>query len=121
MNCPKCKMRMEVLTHAGVEIDRCTNCRGIWFDALELDELRARPGTEIVDTGHEKIGAEYDEHRLTDCPKCGPRTMIHMVDARQAHITFEQCNVCGGTFLDAGEFRDMKEETFWEMMKSLAG
>ena len=33
--------------------------------------------------------------------------MIRMVDRTQAHGWLESCPVCFGSFLDAGEFRDL--------------
>lgn len=119
MNCPKCQMAMETLTHAGVEVDRCTNCRGIWFDAVELDELRSTPGAEVIDTGNQNLGQEYNKQDRFPCPKCQGNTMIRLVDPQQPHIWFEQCKVCGGTFLDAGEFRDLREENIWDFFKSI--
>ena len=40
MDCPKCKAAMELVTVANVEVDRCTNCKGLWFDAGEIDRLK---------------------------------------------------------------------------------
>ena len=40
MKCPKCGMDLQPLTQGKVEIDTCFNCKGIWLDAGELDELR---------------------------------------------------------------------------------
>jgi Zn-finger nucleic acid-binding protein len=119
MHCPKCQMNMEKLEHASIEVERCTNCKGIWFDALELDHLLKTPGSEIIDTGHEKIGEQYNRKDRFACPKCSSQTMIRMVDARQPHIHFEQCKICGGSFLDAGEFRDLREESFLDFFRSL--
>ena len=35
--------------------------------------------------------------------------MVRMVDHQQPHIWFEGCSVCGGVYLDAGEFKDFKD------------
>ena len=40
MQCPKCAQAMEKVKFQDVEIDRCINCGGMWFDMLELDELK---------------------------------------------------------------------------------
>lgn len=39
MKCPKCGHDMKVETFEGTEIDRCSFCEGIFFDAGELEEL----------------------------------------------------------------------------------
>jgi hypothetical protein len=40
-------------------------------------------------------------------------------DLDQPHIWFERCAVCGGSFLDAGEFRDVKHHTIVDFLKDL--
>jgi uncharacterized protein len=37
MKCPKCGADLAVEEYHGVEIDRCTECSGIWFDAGEAE------------------------------------------------------------------------------------
>ena len=32
MDCPKCQARLEPVQYAGVEVDRCVRCGGLWFD-----------------------------------------------------------------------------------------
>ena len=52
------------------------------------------------------------------CPKCSTQ-MIRMVDLDQTHIWFEHCTVCGGNYLDAGEFRDLMKEDWLDHFKAL--
>ena len=41
MKCPKChKVEMEKETFAGVEIDRCQVCKGIFLDKGELASIQ---------------------------------------------------------------------------------
>jgi uncharacterized protein len=39
MKCPKCGHDMKTETLDSIEIDRCTFCEGVYFDAGELDQL----------------------------------------------------------------------------------
>ena len=39
MKCPKCGHDMKEESLAGVSVDRCTFCEGIFFDAGELDQV----------------------------------------------------------------------------------
>jgi len=42
MTCPRCNAKTLVeLDRSGIQIDRCTRCRGIWLDRGELDKLIA--------------------------------------------------------------------------------
>lgn len=38
MHCPKCGCDLKEEKHGNITIDRCTNCKGIWFDHGELAE-----------------------------------------------------------------------------------
>ncbi|MCX7894899.1 MAG: zf-TFIIB domain-containing protein [Thermoanaerobaculum sp.] len=39
MHCPKCGQRMEVSQLAGVEVEVCPDCGGMFLDAGELDKV----------------------------------------------------------------------------------
>ncbi len=39
LKCPKCGMDLHTLKKGAVEIDTCFNCRGLWLDAGELEQL----------------------------------------------------------------------------------
>ena len=39
MKCPKCGGQMEEIDLAGIAIDKCQSCQGIYFDNGELDIL----------------------------------------------------------------------------------
>ncbi|HEV8265931.1 MAG TPA: zf-TFIIB domain-containing protein [Gemmatimonadales bacterium] len=39
MKCPKCGFDLITGDWHGVQIDQCTNCHGIWFDAGEAESL----------------------------------------------------------------------------------
>jgi Zn-finger nucleic acid-binding protein len=36
IDCPVCDHAMEVHTHEGLRLDTCRNCKGVWFDHVEL-------------------------------------------------------------------------------------
>lgn len=118
MNCPKCDHPTEQVRRGSIEVDRCTNCKGIWFDMLEAEHLKAAEGSEAIDIGDPKVGDEYDKIDRINCPKC-TEPMLRMVDAQQPHIWYEACPVCYGLFFDAGEFRDFKEESVMDFFRDL--
>ena len=118
MNCPKCDSQMEKITFKEIEIERCTSCKGLWFDMLEQEELKGLEGSEDIDTGDPETGRKYNKIDKINCPVCkGP--MIRMVDNDQPHIWFESCSECYGVFFDAGEFRDYKEKSVLDFFRDL--
>ena len=117
MKCPRCSEAMETTQFHEVQIDRCTKCGGLWFDEFELDELRAEKGSEKIDTGSADEANQSSQRQLK-CPRCNT-LMLKMVDIKHAHIWYETCEVCGGSFLDAGEFKDMKRHNLLEGIKDL--
>jgi PAT family beta-lactamase induction signal transducer AmpG len=118
MRCPKCRADMEQVTYEGVEIDRCGLCQGMWFDAGEVEALAHKEAALAIDTGSARQGRQYnviDDYR---CPRCGGE-MERKVDPRQSHIWYESCKACGGSFFDAGEFRDLSQYTISDLLKRL--
>ena len=47
MKCPKCGHDLHTEEYHGLEVDRCTECDGVWFDAGEAEQL--------IDEGHEGV------------------------------------------------------------------
>ncbi len=116
MQCPKCKSPMEQVVFGGVEVDRCTGCRGLFFDVMEAERLRAIDGSETIDMGVPAVGRQMNERDRIRCPR-DTSPMVRIVDPAQPHIHLETCAVCNGTFFDAGEFKDWKEETFGDLLR----
>jgi len=52
--CPNCGGEFAELERAGVRIDACRSCRGVWLDRGELEQLVERE-TKVV------AGADHDE------------------------------------------------------------
>jgi len=116
MKCPKCAADMEQVQYENIEVDRCTDCKGIWFDMLEHEKLKSLEGSEAIDIGDPEEDKELDLIDRIKCPVCRTR-MIRMVDQNQPHIHYEACTVCDGIFLDAGEFKDFKEQTAFDFFR----
>ena len=110
---------MEQVDYEGVEIDRCTICSGIWFDAGEIDALRGKQAAAAIDTGDAKIGEQSNDMDNYQCPRCSG-AMVKVVDPQQTHIWYETCHACHGSYLDAGEFKDLSTTAISDFFKSLA-
>lgn len=46
--CPSCRVSLVMSERAGIEIDYCPQCRGIWLDRGELDKIIEKSGREAA-------------------------------------------------------------------------
>ncbi|HXE80570.1 MAG TPA: zf-TFIIB domain-containing protein [Vicinamibacterales bacterium] len=116
MTCPKCSSPMEVVPVGDVEVDRCTACGGLWFDLLEEEAVKREAAAAAVDT--KEPASEAEQRRPAKrCPRCHV-PLLRMVDAGQPHVWYESCAVCFGSFFDAGEFRDLADESVGDLIRS---
>jgi len=81
MRCPRCRVATLQERHRlGIPVDVCTNCRGLWLDAGELEQLLRRS----VGTGDRRSGLPARELRRADraacdVPPAGPTGTLHSV------------------------------------------
>ena len=118
MQCPKCLADMETVTFNGVEVDRCTQCYGLFFDRMEKETLKQMKGAEGIDIGDEFVGARYNEILDVPCPKCKVK-MNHVFETDPFEIKFEVCPECKGAYFDAGEFRDYMDDEIFESFQDV--
>ncbi len=120
MECPKCKGELETKHHGeNITVERCRSCYGMLVEEHMLVEMLSTWMSEtILDTGPASLGKKYDTIDEIDCPVCHIG-MDKIVDPVQTHIWMESCPCCFRVFLDAGEFSDLKYETFSDKFKSL--
>src|SRR4051812_8502221 len=122
MNCPKWRAAMAKVEFEGVEVDRCTLCDGIWFDALEKEQLRDTPrAAEAIDVGQTPADAGSLKRHLL-CPVCKTLMIPMTVHGGPPGLVYESCTVCYGAFMDAGEFRAFaRDGSLADTQKSLIG
>lgn len=118
MKCPKCQTDMKKIEYEGVEVDRCYNCYGLWFDFQEQQQLKDKKGATQIDSGDLATGQRTNLIRQIYCPRDGA-LMTPMVDLKQPHIEYEACPHCYGVFFDAGEFKDYSQLTLLESIREL--
>lgn len=116
VNCPICRGAMLRVNAGDMEVDRCAGCHGLWFDMLELERLpKLAPVIKSLDRKSHTASPKPKRPRSLLCPR-DHSTLIEMVDARQPHIHYESCKLCGGVFLDTGELTDLSEYTLLERL-----
>lgn len=69
MECPKCHSTMEEVTFGrNMVIDRCTNCKGIWFDAGEAETLKGKWMSEFIDSGDPEVEENTIKSKMSIAP-----------------------------------------------------
>jgi len=104
----------------GVEVDRCGVCGGMWFDLGEEEQLLKSRSEQAkaLDLGDTARSEANKLIRDIKCPRCHT-AMIKLAHHEQRHIAYEMCGQCGGAYLDAGEFDDLRELSLAERVRKL--
>jgi Zn-finger nucleic acid-binding protein len=92
MECPKCHSAMEEVTYGrDLIIDRCTNCKGIWFDAGEAEKLKGKWMSEFIDSGDPEVGKEYNKIDDVNCPRCDKKILSNHISGMRPAPTNTAC------------------------------
>lgn len=103
MKCPKCNnqnLNKNMVKAKKIILDRCPKCKGIWFDANEIETLLGNKAETNLSVPSYAI-----QKKKMSCPKCSdflyefcyPGTMT-LVDT---------CKSCRGTWLDNNELKEI--------------
>lgn len=103
MNCPKCRdEELQATVIRGVEVDRCTKCRGVWFDARELPHLLDQKPADLRPIRGGKF-VEDVNCRSANCPRDG-NELTRVCSAVNDQVILDSCSQCRGIWCDGGEF-----------------
>jgi Zn-finger nucleic acid-binding protein len=107
VNCPRCDAPLEHKKLKGIEIDRCSECKGLWLDHPELDELE----DTVLDNDQLK-GTMVYAVRSSDitCPVCNG--VMRTFNYRAYDLPIDECEAQHGFWLDENE-----EKRVLELMK----
>ena len=99
--CPRCRVPLETCRENGVELDRCPDCDGLWFDAGEIQRvLGTRRSLESYVPPHLRT---WRQGRLP-CPVCA--TAMHTLPANRTFpFELDQCPAHRGYWIDGAEVR----------------
>jgi Zn-finger nucleic acid-binding protein len=105
MICPACGKDALIVEYANIELDYCPACRGVWFDAGELEMLLEAAGLENERNFLESVAVrpetEIAENKRR-CPECRRKMKKVAIDDEGKIIT-DICMSGHGIWFDGGE------------------
>jgi Zn-finger nucleic acid-binding protein len=105
MLCPTCNSSLLIVEYKQIELDYCTRCHGVWFDANELDLLVKTMEIEGAGDKYAEIfklpDAQVNE-ALRKCPACR-KQMKKAYLGEAPKILVDVCRRNDGMWFDGGE------------------
>ncbi len=105
MICPVCKKDMIDVEYNRIELDYCPVCKGVWFDAEELELLIESMGMQESGLAVDNIAASPEAETAEKPRKC-PICRLKMSKAHIGHeprILIDVCRRGDGLWFDGGE------------------
>ncbi len=108
MICPNCKQDMIVVEHHQIELDYCTRCQGVWFDAVELElflQSVKLTSSELIIKNVINLPAVESSRKRRRCPICGHGMKETAIG--QPTINIDVCHQGDGLWFDGGEVHEL--------------
>ena len=104
MNCPRCDVALDEKKLKDIEVDHCPQCKGLWLDFHELDELE----DHSMDDDDNKGMVEYARQESDiSCPHC--QEVMETFNYRAHNLPIDHCKNQCGYWLDEGEEKKVLE------------
>jgi len=113
VRCPECDIEMFVLEFERIEVDYCSQCRGIWLDSGELELIaEATGGTprDLASSLEQPPGPKVRRRGRRRCPVCR-RRLVQVSTAGENPIVLDRCPAGDGLWFDRGELKELIERT----------
>ena len=101
MQCPKCNEPLALTELRGIEVDRCSICRGVWFDQKELASLLQLSPAELGPIRGGKLEDDVNRQKAK-CPR-DHSDLTRVFSASNPDVIVDTCPKCLGIWLDGGE------------------
>ena len=102
MHCPKCvksSLKPRTIKNTKTVVDTCSICKGVWFDANELND--------VLPVASKELNPPNDSQKTgMTCPRC--RVQLMAFNYPQTYVKVDMCGECKGLWLNPSEFREIK-------------
>ena len=104
MNCPRCDVALDETKFKDIDVDHCPQCKGLWLDFHELDQLE----DHSMDEDSRKGMVEYSRRESDiSCPHCNEP--METFNYRAHDLPIDHCKNEHGYWLDEGEEKKVLE------------
>ncbi len=102
MHCPKCvsvSLKPNKANRTEIVVDACARCKGVWFDADELNEILNVAAKELKPPKSAKFTP-------MTCPRC--RVPLKAFHYPQTFVEIDMCEQCAGLWIYPNEVKEIK-------------
>jgi Zn-finger nucleic acid-binding protein len=108
LQCPLCHKLLEQKSYrGGIHVDECLWCKGVWFDAGELETYRTAIAKRESDVAavFEPVKERGDK---LGCPSCREETLIK---GTIRNIQVHRCDKCHGIYVSGEQIAELNYDT----------
>jgi len=117
MKCPRCNSLLTEVEYDGVEVEVCSDCRGEWLHAEELQKIvehhdhvfSAKEITSLEAVSKPVLAVEDQSRDVLNCPYCETLEMERFNYADTSGILLHKCLECGGIWADKEQLERIEE------------
>ena len=104
MNCPRCDVALEEQKFKDIDVDHCPQCKGLWLDFHEMDQLEDHSMNDDARKGMIEYARRESD---ISCPHCNEQ--METFNYRANNLPIDHCKNEHGYWLDAGEEKKVLE------------
>ena len=109
MICPVCRQSMLDIEYNNIELDYCEKCKGVWFDAGELEVLLESEKPDIFIREMLEKGEVRCVEDKRKCPLCAQK-MKKSTLGQEPEVLVDVCPRAEGIWLDGGEVGQLRKQ-----------
>jgi Zn-finger nucleic acid-binding protein len=117
MKCPRCNAILTEVEYDGVEVELCSDCRGEWLHAEELQKMvehhdhvfSAKEIASLEAVNQPIITVEDQSRDVLNCPYCETIEMERFNYADTSGVMLHKCLECGGIWADKEQLEKIEE------------
>jgi Zn-finger nucleic acid-binding protein len=106
-----------VVEHDGIQVEVCSDCRGEWLHAEELEKVvehhdhvfSAQEIAALDAVNHAVESVEEQDRDVLSCPHCETIEMERFIYADTSGVVLHNCPECGGVWTDKDQLEKVEE------------